>query len=274
MDRTMEHTGKYVAYYRVSTDRQKRSGLGLGAQEEVVRNYLNGGKWKLVATFTEAESGKHTQRPELAKALALCRVHNATLIVAKLDRLSRNAQFLKTVVNESGEAGVIFCDLPKTEGPTGKFLIGMMAEVAELEAGLISQRTKAALKVAKARGKVLGRPNSDIYKHAQKGGEVAAAASRARIAKRTADFLPIIEAIKAEGNTSLRQIAAALNERGITTARGGEWSSVQVLRLLKVSGRAGRRTINGYISDLCNCNLAPYTRLQAESDQQGGVSTS
>jgi len=234
----MEHKGKYVAYYRVSTDKQKRTGLGLGAQEEVVRNYLNGGKWKLVATFTEAESGKRSDRPELRKALALCRVHAATLIVAKLDRLSRNAQFLKTVVKESGDAGVVFCDLPKTEGPTGKFLIGMMAEVAELEAGLISQRTKAALKVAKKNGKVLGRPNSDIAKYAQGGAKASAAVRRAKAGHRAADILPVIEAIRAEGNTSLRQIAAALNERGITTARSAEWSPVQVMRVLKTSAVA------------------------------------
>jgi DNA invertase Pin-like site-specific DNA recombinase len=238
MSGNMEHKGKYVAYYRVSTDKQKRSGLGQGAQEEAVRNYLNGGRWKLVGEFTEAESGKRNDRPALAQALAMCRVHNATLIVAKLDRLSRNAAFLKTVLHESGEAGVIFCDLPKTEGPTGKFLIGMMAEVAELEAGLISQRTKAALAVAKKNGKVLGRPNSDIYKHAQKGGEAAAVVSRARVAKRATDYADVIDTIRAEGNTSLRQIAAALNERGITTARGAEWTSVQVLRLLRASSSA------------------------------------
>jgi DNA invertase Pin-like site-specific DNA recombinase len=234
----MEHTGKYVAYYRVSTDKQKRTGLGLGAQEETVCSYLNGGQWQLVATFTERESGKRNDRPELKKALALCRVHNATLIVAKLDRLSRNAQFLKTVVNESGDAGVVFCDLPKTEGPTGKFLIGMMAEVAELEAGLISQRTKAALRVAKAKGTVLGRPNSNIATYAHLGTKASVAVRGAKAAKRAADILPIIEAIRAEGNTSLRQIAAALNERGIATPRGAEWTSVQVLRLLKTSAAA------------------------------------
>lgn len=236
--RQNRHTGKFVAYYRVSTDKQQRSGLGLDAQKEVVRNYLNGGDWKLVGEFTEAESGKRTDRPELARALALCRVHNATLIVAKLDRLSRNAQFLKTVVSESGDAGVVFCDLPKTEGPTGKFLIGMMAEVAELEAGLISQRTKAALKAAKARGTILGRPNSDIATYAKSGAKASASVRRASAENRAADILPVIDAIKAEGNTSLRQIATALNERGITTARGAEWTSVQVLRLLKASAVA------------------------------------
>lgn len=235
MSENRKHTGKYVAYYRVSTDKQKRTGLGLGAQEEVVRNYLNGGQWQLVATFTERESGKRNDRPELRKALALCRVHSATLIVAKLDRLSRNAQFLKTVVNESGDAGVVFCDLPKTEGPTGKFLIGMMAEVAELEAGLISQRTKAALAVAKKNGTVLGRPNSDIAVHAKSGARASAKARALNAGKRAADMLPVIEAIKAEGNTTLRQIAAALNERGITTARGAEWSSVQVMRVLNTA---------------------------------------
>src|ERR1035441_7658467 len=104
--------GKYVAYYRVSTDKQKKSGLGLEAQQEAVRIYLNGGEWKLVGAFTEAESGKRNDRPALAQALAFCRIHNATLVVAKLDRLARNTQFLLTVVKESGSAGVVFCDLP------------------------------------------------------------------------------------------------------------------------------------------------------------------
>ena len=225
---------KVIAYYRVSTDKQKRSGLGLDAQKEAVRNYLNGGRWKLVGEFTERESGKRNDRPALGQALAMCRLQNATLVVAKLDRLARNTQFLLTVVNQSGDAGVVFCDLPSIpEGPTGKFLLTQMASVAELEAGLISQRTKAALRAAKARGQVLGCRNDKVAAHAKRGARASAAVRTAKAEKRAADILPVIEAIKGGGNTSLRQIAAALNERGITTARGGLWSAVQVKRILE-----------------------------------------
>ncbi len=227
---------KYVAYYRVSTDRQKRSGLGLEAQREAVTNFLNGGKWKLVGEFTEAESGKRNDRPALAQALALCRLHNAALVVAKLDRLARNTQFLLTVVKESGEAGVVFCDLPSIpEGPTGKFLLTQMASVAELEAGLISQRTKAALKAAKARGQVLGCQNDNIARYAKRGAKASATARTRNAQKRAADVLPIIEVINPNGMLSLRQIATELNERGITSARGGEWSAIQVRRILDVA---------------------------------------
>ena len=226
-------SGKYVAYYRVSTDKQKRSGLGLEGQKEAVQNYLNGGRWQLVGEFTEAESGKRTDRPALTQALAMCRLHNAALVVAKLDRLARNTQFLLAIVKESGDAGVVFCDLPSIpEGPTGKFLLTQMASVAELEAGLISQRTKAALQAAKARGKVLGCKNDNIATYAKHGAN-ASASTRSRIAeKRAVDLIPIIQSFGPDGTLSLREIAACLNERGITTARGGEWSAVQVRRVL------------------------------------------
>jgi DNA invertase Pin-like site-specific DNA recombinase len=234
MNEATKHSGKYIAYYRVSTDKQKRSGLGLDAQREAVHNYLNGGRWKLVGEFTERESGKNNERPALAQALAMCRLQNAVLIVAKLDRLSRNVRFLLKLVEESAEKGVVFCDLPSIpEGPMGKFFLTQMASVAELEAGLISQRTKAALQAAKARGQVLGCGNDNIRKHAKRGNRASAALRGARAGERAAAILPIIEAIKAEGSTSLRQIAGALNERGITTARGGEWSGPQVMRVLQ-----------------------------------------
>lgn len=228
--------GKYVAYYRVSTDKQKRSGLGLEAQQHAVRAYLGAGHGKLVGEFTEAESGKWDDRPALAQALAMCRLQNATLVVAKLDRLARNTQFLLTIVHDSGDAGVVFCDLPSIpEGPTGKFLLTQMASVAELEAGLISQRTRAALQAARARGQVLGCKNDRIASYAVLGAQASATVRTRNAAKRAEDVQPIIEAIRAEGNTSLRQIAAALNERGITTARGGEWSAVQVARVLSAA---------------------------------------
>jgi DNA invertase Pin-like site-specific DNA recombinase len=224
--------GKYVAYYRVSTAKQGASGLGLEAQKMAVADYLNGGRWNLTGEFTEVESGKRSDRPKLAEALATCRLHNATLVVAKLDRLARNTQFLLKVVNESGNAGVVFCDLPTIpEGPTGKFIITQMASVAELEAGLISQRTKAALKAAKARGVVLGGDHG-IAKHCRKGNRASVVIRVATAVNRANDLQPIIESIQSGGALSLRQIAAALNERGILTARGGKWSAGQVQRIL------------------------------------------
>ena len=154
-------SGKFVAYLRVSTDRQGKSGLGLEAQREAVARYLNGGGWKLVAEYVETESGKRNDRPKLKAALSHAKAMGATVVVAKLDRLSRNTRFLLDVI-ESG-ADVVFCDLPQIPpGPTGKFLLTQMASVAELERGLISERTKAALAAAKARGVKLGNPNGAL----------------------------------------------------------------------------------------------------------------
>jgi DNA invertase Pin-like site-specific DNA recombinase len=131
------HHGKY-AYYRVSTDRQGKSGLGLEAQKDAVEQRLNGGRWQIVDEFIEVESGKRASRPQLDAAIAACRKHKARLIVAKLDRLSRNVSFLLKLI----EAGVdvLFADLPELNGAMGKFVLITMANVAELEAGLVSQR--------------------------------------------------------------------------------------------------------------------------------------
>jgi DNA invertase Pin-like site-specific DNA recombinase len=147
--------GQFVAYYRVSTDQQGRSGLALEAQQRAADDFLNGGNWRLVDTYTEVESGRKAARPQLAKALAACRARRATLVIAKLDRLTRDTKFLLNLVDAG--ADVLFCDLPQVPaGPMGRFMLTQMAAVAELEAGLISARTKAALAAAKARGKRLG----------------------------------------------------------------------------------------------------------------------
>src|SRR5215475_946716 len=141
---------KFVSYLRVSTQKQGASGLGIEAQRAAVTAFLNGGDWVLLQEYRETESGKSNDRPQLAKALAHCRMTGATLVVAKLDRLARNARFLLSVVEGSGAGGVVFCDLPSLPpGPVGKFMVTQMAAVAELEAGLTSQRTKAALSAAK-----------------------------------------------------------------------------------------------------------------------------
>jgi DNA invertase Pin-like site-specific DNA recombinase len=154
------HHGKYVAYYRVSTDRQGESGLGLEAQKDAVEQRLNGGRWQIVGEFTEVESGKRASRPQLDAAIAACKKHKARLIVAKLDRLSRNVAFLLKLIDSGVD--VLFADLPELNGARGKFVLITMANVAELEAGLVSERTKAALKVAKARGVKLGRYGAEV----------------------------------------------------------------------------------------------------------------
>lgn len=230
---------KWVAYYRVSTERQGRSGLGLEAQREAVRTYLAGKGWPPVQEFTEVESGKRADRPELAKALAACRLHRATLVVAKLDRLARNTRFLLSVVEGTGEEGVVFCDLPSIPpGAVGKFMVTQMAAVAELEAAMISARTKAALAAAKARGVTLGgrREGAGDLSRVADRGRVASAALRASKARqRAADLSGIIADLRASGAASLRDLAAGLNTRGIPTPRGGNWTAVQVSRVLRMT---------------------------------------
>jgi DNA invertase Pin-like site-specific DNA recombinase len=218
--------GKFVSYLRVSTQQQGKSGLGLEAQREAVAVYLNGGRWKLVEEVVEVESGKRSDRPELSRALSLCRIHGARLLVAKLDRLARNVAFISALM----ESGVDFeaVDLPQAN----KLTVHIMAAMAEYEAGAISTRTKAALAAAKARGTKLGGYRWDIQTVASKGNAESAKVRTAKASKHARDLRPLIQAIQAEGATSLRQIASALNERGIATARGGEWSAVQVQRLM------------------------------------------
>jgi DNA invertase Pin-like site-specific DNA recombinase len=138
----------------VSTNKQGKSGLGLDAQRDAVASYLNGGSWQLVDEFVEVESGRRSDRPKLAEALALCRAHRAALVVANVSRLTRSVAFLSKIL----EAGVEirFVDQPSIEGATGRFMLQQMASVAELEAGMIGERTKKALAAAKARGVKLG----------------------------------------------------------------------------------------------------------------------
>jgi DNA invertase Pin-like site-specific DNA recombinase len=220
--------GRFVSYLRVSTDRQGKSGLGLDAQRQSVAAYLNGGEWQLVAEVVEIETGKDNDRPQLAKALDRCRLTGATLVVAKIDRLARNARFLLSVVEGSGEGWVVFCDLPNLPpGPVGKFMLTQMAAVAELEAGLISQRTKAALSAAKARGRVLGGwrggPKVD--------GRLGVVANQDN-ADAFANKLALILADMGERGLSLRLMAAELTTQGIQTSRGGQWSAAAVRSVL------------------------------------------
>lgn len=218
--------GKFVAYYRVSTDKQGKSGLGLEAQQEAVRSYLNDSDWSLLAEVVEIESGKRNDRPKLKEALRLCRLHGATLIIAKLDRLARNVAFISNLM----EAGVEFTavDFPQAN----RLTVHILAAVAEHEAAMISTRTKAALAAAKARGKKLGGNRGNLPAIAKQGSVLGVQAIKAKAASRAADVAEVIADLKASGAVSLRQIAAGLNARGIKTARGSEWSAVQVQRII------------------------------------------
>jgi len=217
--------GKFVSYLRVSTQRQGRSGLGLEAQRQAVATYLNGGRWMLVEEVVEVESGKRNDRPALAKALALCRIHRATLLVAKLDRLARNVAFISALM----ESGVEFsaADFPQAN----RLTVHVLAAVAEHEATMISERTRAALAAAKARGKKLGGLRWQVGTVARQGAVASSMVRRARAADRKADLLPVIRSIRESGASSLRQIAATLNRQGVPAMRGGLWTAGQVRRV-------------------------------------------
>ena len=214
------HSGKFVSYYRVSTDKQGKSGLGLDAQKEAVHQRLNGGPWQIVGEFTEIESGKRASRPQLEAAIAACKKHKAKLVVAKLDRLSRDVGFIHKLIGSGVE--VLFADLPDLTGAMGKFVLITMANVAELEAGLISERTKAALKAAKARGVRLGRH----------GAEVLAPKFKEEARQRAMELEPVITELKGKG-LSLARIASELNKRKVPTPRGGRWDHSSVRNVLK-----------------------------------------
>ena len=201
--------GKFIAYYRVSTDKQGRSGLGLDAQRKAVVDYLDGGRWTLLDEFTEIESGKRNDRPELEKALAACKKHRAKLVIAKLDRLSRNLAFIATLMDR--KVDFVCCDNPTAT----KFTIHILAAVAEHERDAISARTKAALAAAKANGKVLGN-----YERIAKAKREATAARDEAVRG----------AITETAHLSTRAAADALNRRGITTASGKRWYAMQIHR--------------------------------------------
>lgn len=214
--------GRFVAYYRVSTQGQGRSGLGLGAQRKAVQDYLDGGHWTLIAEFTEVESGKRSDRPKLAEAMRVAKRQKATLVIAKLDRLARSVAFISDIME--GDVEFIAVDMPMAN----RLTVHILAAVAEHEREMISQRTKSALAAAKARGTLLGNRTNL---------EVAQRNSRAVRSKASAQFvqnaIPVIKQIQATGLTSLREVAGALNARGIRSARGGEWQPTQVKRVLE-----------------------------------------
>jgi len=220
-----------VAYYRVSTAAQGRSGLGLEAQRKAVEQFCQSRGTEMLSEFTEVESGKRNARPELAKALHHAKVTGATLVIAKLDRLSRNAAFLLQL-RDSG-VKFIAADMPEACDLT----VGILALVAQQEREAISQRTKVALAAAKDRGTKLGNPNgAEALRRAGKGNGAAVAALKGAADRHAADLAPVIEQLRSEGIRSLAGLAGALNERCMMTARGGRWHASSVRNLL---GRLG-----------------------------------
>jgi DNA invertase Pin-like site-specific DNA recombinase len=213
--------GRYVSYFRVSTQQQGRSGLGLAAQKKAVLDYLNGGGWLVSEEFTEIESGSRSDRPKLAEAIRSAKRHKATLIIAKLDRLARNVAFISNLM----ESGVEFvaADMPLAN----KLTIHILAAVAEHEREMISQRTKVALAAAKARGTLLGnRTNITV---AQQNSRAVRSVLASQFAVNAG---AVICQLQTSGVRSLREIAAALNARGIKTPRGSEWQATQVSRVI------------------------------------------
>jgi DNA invertase Pin-like site-specific DNA recombinase len=218
--------GHFIAYYRVSTQEQGRSGLGLDGQRKAVRDYLNGGNWTLLAEFTEIESGKRTSnRPELARALEQCRMTGAKLVIAKLDRLSRDAAFL--IGLEASGIDFVAADMPNAN----RLTVRLMAVIAQEEREMISARTKAALAAAKARGQALGgwrggpKPSTSVYAAGLATRQANAGAFAARLR-------PMVVEMRERG-LSLGKIASELTRQGIRTPRDGNWVAGMVLRLLR-----------------------------------------
>jgi DNA invertase Pin-like site-specific DNA recombinase len=216
-----------VSYVRVSTRKQGASGLGLEAQRHAVETFAASRRAKIIGSFVEVESGKANARPELQKALHLAKVTGATLAIAKLDRLSRNAAFLLTL-RDSG-ARFVAVDLPDANSLS----IGILAVVAEQEREAISKRTKEALAAAKARGVRLGNPNgAAALRRAGRGNAAGLRAIRLKADEHARSLAPVIAELAAEGKRSFTAIAAALNEREILAPRGGRWHDSSARNLL------------------------------------------
>lgn len=215
---------RYVAYYRVSTARQGRSGLGLEAQQQAVRDFLRSTGGSLAGEYTEVQSGKDNDRPQLAAALRACRAMRCTLLIAKLDRLSRNAAFLLTLQ----QSGVRFvaADMPEAN----ELVVGVLAVMAQAERKAISDRTRAALAAAKRRGVRLGNPR--LRPGDAASAALASAAAKMAAKQRAEELRDVVDSARKSGATSLRAMADYLNGLQVQTPRGGRWVAASVRRLL------------------------------------------
>lgn len=214
---------RFICYYRVSTDSQHASGLGLEAQRESVERHIFQSSGVVIEQFTEIESGGKNNRPELARAIKACKRHKARLIVAKFDRLARNAAFLLTL-RDSG-IDFIAADMPGAN----KLTVGIMAVFAEFEKDQISQRTRDALAQAKKRGVRLGNPRPSFALSR------ASAVVRSNAKEYAANLAPVIREIQASGVTSLRGIAAVLNTRGFKSRRESEFHPQTISRIIRIN---------------------------------------
>jgi DNA invertase Pin-like site-specific DNA recombinase len=221
---------RYISYLRVSTQKQGRSGLGLEAQREAVRSYLHAqGNGEPMAEYVEVESGKDNDRPVIAQALADCRMRRAVLVIAKLDRLSRNVAFLANLM----DAGVEFVAVDNPHA--NKFTVHVLSAAAQHEREQTSIRTRDALAAAKARGVKLGNPNPPRGDAA--GAKIAREAVMRRARQFAEDLRPYIAAARSEGHTSLERIASYLTAQGVSTPRGGKrWTATAVARVLRYYG--------------------------------------
>ena len=232
---------KVIAYYRVSTEGQGRSGLGLDAQRQAVTALCHSRGWQIMADYTEVESGKLADRQQLTAALHHAKVTGGTLVIAKLDRLSRNAAFI-TALQDSG-AKFIAADMPEANELT----VHIMAAVAQAERQAIAKRTREALAAAKARGtwakadgtpykssSRLGNPNgAAAIRRAAKGNGASLESIKGNADAFATDLAPIVDRLRTEGLTSLPQIARGLNEGGFATPRGRKWHPSSVSNLIK-----------------------------------------
>jgi DNA invertase Pin-like site-specific DNA recombinase len=207
---------RFIAYFRVSTDRQGRSGLGLDAQREAVRQFLAARPAIVIAEFVEVESGGRDDRPKLLEALAACQRTKATLLIAKLDRLARSVSFVAGLMD--GDVDFVAVDMPHAS----RFVLHIMAAVAEHERQIIGERTKAALAAAKARGVRLGA-----------NGAVLAERHKAKAVEYAWQVAPAISAARQAGARTTRQIAECLNAMGVPSRQGGHWHPANVARAVR-----------------------------------------
>ncbi len=221
----MDKDTTYVSYLRQSTKKQSLSNLGIEAQREIIQRYL--GREKPLAEFVETESGKRTDRPKLSEALELCRKTKSTLIVAKLDRLSRNVAFTSKLLESDVE--IKFCDFPEAN----RLVLHIIASIAEYEAGLISQRTKQALSAKKARGIKLGKPEN-MANNLKKAITNSSATNKRKAQENENNrrAIAMLKVLLGQGLT-LSEMARSLNEEGFVTSQGRQFTAWQVSVLLK-----------------------------------------
>ena len=217
--------GNYIAYLRQSTTKQERSGLGVEAQRDIINSFIKEGV--ILAEYVETESGRKSDRPKLQEALALCRKTNSILIVAKLDRLSRNEAFTSKLLESDVE--IIFCDFPQAN----RLILHIISSIAEYEANLISQRTRQSLKAKKERGVKLGKSENLMNKHNE---AVARSNQTNRIkAKNNANNMRAVALLRSmvKEELTLSQMTIRLNEQGFVTSKGCKFQIVQVQRLIQ-----------------------------------------